>query len=125
MQSAYGNRAVQRSMEQAWPSKYAGAYTPPAEEGIWEKTKKLLGVDQIGPGIEKIMGKAKSGYEWAEKKALGFFGGGDGGGSAPPENAPTSPGYNYSGGGVSNYQFHDAWPMKSSMWMPEADEEGF
>ena len=55
---------------------------------MWDYAKKLIGVDQIGPGIDKIVGKAKSGYEWAEKGILDFLGGGSksaGKGASEPE----------------------------------------
>jgi hypothetical protein len=55
---------------------------------MWDYAKNLLGVDQIGPGIENIASKAKSGYNWAEEKVLDFL---KPGGKSPapvPENAP-------------------------------------
>lgn len=116
LQRTYGNRAVQRSMKQSWPSKYDGASAMP-EEGIWDFGKKLLGVDQIVPGIEKVVGKAKSGYEWAEKKVMGLFGGDDAS-KAPIESTPSS-GYKYQPGG--SYSPNEAWPSK--WYVPELDSE--
>jgi hypothetical protein len=55
---------------------------------MWDYAKRLIGVDQIGPGIDKIVGKAKSGYDWAEKGILDFLGGGKGAGKGASEPAP-------------------------------------
>ena len=112
MQRTYGNRAVQRRIHGYRPAAVQSVSTPVQRSPIgdaWDWTKKLIGVDQIGPGIEKITGKAKSGYEWAEKKLLGLFGGGGAPGeAAPSENAPISPGTGSSPEPYMNWEMEDA-----------------
>src|SRR5687768_13919188 len=79
MQQTYGNRAVQRYLHAAVPtsSRPTSISVQREEEGgIWDWTKKLIGVDQIGPSIEKAAGKAKSGYNWTDKKLFNLLGGG-------------------------------------------------
>ena len=92
LQSTYGNRAVQRYLcSSTTVSRPHLSVSVQREEegGMWDYAKKLIGVDQIGPGIENIVGKAKSGYEWAEKGILDFLGGGGsksaGKGASEPE----------------------------------------
>jgi hypothetical protein len=90
-QRTYGNRAVQRYMRSATTSSRPNLSVSVQREeegGMWNYAKKLFGVDKIGPGIEEIVGKAKSGYNWAEKGILDFLGGGGksvGKGASKPE----------------------------------------
>ena len=89
MQRTHGNRAVQRYVHGSISSHSRASLPVQREEGgMWDYAKKLTGIDQIGPGIENIVGKAKSGYNWAEKKALDLFKPGGESPAPDPEDVP-------------------------------------
>jgi len=123
MQSTYGNRAVQRYLRSSAPA--APARPKPSvsvqreeEGGMWDYAKKL---DQIGPGIGEIVGKARSGYEWAENGILDFLGGGgESAGKGASEPEPSA--------GYSTDQFEPYYQIKMEDAMISGyfsgDEEG-
>ena len=65
MQSTYGNRAVQRYIRSSAPSRpnLSVPVQREVEGGMWDVAKNLLGVDQIGPAMNKVVKKAQSGVE--------------------------------------------------------------
>jgi hypothetical protein len=89
MQRTHGNRAVQRYVQGSSSSNRRPYLSVQREEGgMWDYAKKLTGVDQIGSGIETIVGKAKSGYNWAEKQVLDLFKPDGKSPASVPEEAP-------------------------------------
>jgi hypothetical protein len=106
MQQTYGNRAVQRFLQGSAPVSQVSVQRDP-EGGMWDFTKKLLGVDQIAPAVGKVLDKTKSGYNMMEKKLFDFLGvGGKSGDQAPTESAPPA--------GSANFEPRMNWTMEDA-----------
>ena len=116
-QRIHGNRAVQRYVHGS-NTRYLRPSLPVQREegGMWDYAKNLLGVDQIGPGIEQIVGKAKSGYNWAEKQVLDLF---KPDGDSPAPASEGVPGDAYGGVGSLALPFHAI----DYSYMPYSDHE--
>jgi hypothetical protein len=107
MQQTYGNRAVQRYLQVSAPVSHVPVQRDP-EGGMWDFTKKLLGVDQVAPAVGKILDKTKSGYNTMEKKLFDFLGvGGKSEDKAPTEVGPPA--------GSSTYQPYMNWTMEDAL----------